>query len=373
MGFTLGRFVQFGPEPRESEMASLANVGTAPRPLRVVQWATGFVGMVGMRAVIRDPRFELVGLHAFSAEKEGRDAGELCGLDPIGVKATRDIETIKQLRPDCVLYMREGYDLDEVCALLECGINIVTTRSEFLNPAFMDADFRTRIEAACRKGGASIHSTGSSPGFITEALPIVLASIQRQFTSLTIDEYADMARGCGPDMLFNLMGYGQPVSEIPKERFAHIGESFSHSLHLIADAIGLPLDSIETSAELAKARNPIRIPTGEIIEAGTFAGERVTVAGIRDGKRLLCFRANWYCSTDIDAEWERRETGWRVVLEGDAPLDVAIRFPVPTEDLVATLPRYTANRPVNAIPYVCAGPPGILTTTDLPQIIARFA
>jgi hypothetical protein len=32
-------------------------------------------------------------------------------------------------------------------------------------------------------------------------------------------------------------------------------------------------------------------------------------------------------------------------------------------------PGYTANRPVNAVPYVCAAAPGIRTTVDLPQII----
>jgi hypothetical protein len=32
-------------------------------------------------------------------------------------------------------------------------------------------------------------------------------------------------------------------------------------------------------------------------------------------------------------------------------------------------PGYTANRAVNAVPYVCAAPPGIRTTVDLPQII----
>ena len=31
-------------------------------------------------------------------------------------------------------------------------------------------------------------------------------------------------------------------------------------------------------------------------------------------------------------------------------------------------PAYTANRPVNAIPYVCAAAPGILATADLPPI-----
>lgn len=342
------------------------------RPLRVVQWATGLVGMAAMRAVIKDRRFQLVGLHAHSPSKIGRDAGEICGLDPIGVAATNQISRIIELQPDCVLYMREGYDVDEMCSLLEAGINIVTTRSEFLNPTVMEPTLQERITAACNSGASSIHSTGSSPGFITEALPIVLASIQREFHSLIIDEYADMIVGCSKEMLFEVLQYGQPVETIHPARAAHIGESFAHSLHMVADAIGLPLDGIETSIELATARQPIRIPSGEVIEAGTFAGERITVAGMKGGKRLLCFRANWYCSTDLIADWEPRETGWRVVLDGDAPLHIDIRFPIEPDKVIATLPNYTANRPVNAIPYVCAAKPGILTTKDLPQVIAQF-
>ncbi|MBW8785160.1 MAG: dihydrodipicolinate reductase [Novosphingobium sp.] len=354
-------------------MTFRGNLPPDGRPLRVAQWATGLVGLASMRAVIADPRFELVALHAHSPAKIGRDAGELCGVAPIGVKATGSLTELLAARPDCVMYMREGYDLDEVCALLEAGCNVVTTRSEFLNPARMEAEFRGRLEDACRRGNSSLHSTGSSPGFITEAMPIVLTSIQRQFRSLVIDEYADMVLGCSREMLFDLLGYGQRVDAMPPERIAHIRESFAHSLELIADAIGLPLDGIETKHEMANALEPIRIPSGEVIETGTFAGERITIAGMRNGKAILTFRANWYCSTEIDAKWERRESGWRVVVDGDAPLDIAIRFPIPTDQIVATLPHYTANRPVNAIPYVCAAAPGIVTTVDMPQIIARFS
>ena len=40
--------------------------------------------------------------------------------------------------------------------------------------------------------------------------------------------------------------------------------------------------------------------------------------------------------------------------------------------MAATSPAYTANRAVNAVPFVCAAPPGIRTTIDLPQILARL-
>jgi 4-hydroxy-tetrahydrodipicolinate reductase len=38
----------------------------------------------------------------------------------------------------------------------------------------------------------------------------------------------------------------------------------------------------------------------------------------------------------------------------------------------AVFPAYTANRAVNAVPFVCAASPGIRTTVDLPQIVASF-
>ena len=66
--------------------------------------------------------------------------------------------------------------------------------------------------------------------------------------------------------------------------------------------------------------------------------------------------------------WELRPTGWRVRIDGDAPFDVALPFPVAVEELGAFTPAYTANRPVNAVPYVCAAAAGILATTDLPPI-----
>ena len=86
--------------------------------------------------------------------------------------------------------------------------------------------------------------------------------------------------------------------------------------------------------------------------------------------------ANWYVSSDVDTtdgqQWEFRQSGWRVVLEGDCPLDIAITFPVAPENYAEMTPGLTAHRPVNAIPYVCEAPPGFQTIVDLPQIIARL-
>ena len=62
---------------------------------RVIQFATGNVGVHALRSLINRSDFELVGLHATSPDKVGRDAAELCGLDePTGIIATNDIEAL---------------------------------------------------------------------------------------------------------------------------------------------------------------------------------------------------------------------------------------------------------------------------------------
>ncbi len=338
---------------------------------RVVQWATGNIGARSLRGVIEHPGLSLAGLYVYSPDKAGQDAGELCGLDPTGIVATTELDDILGIGADCVLYMPRAGDIDEVCRLLASGANMVTTRGEFHHPAGMDPVVRERVESACRTGGTSIHSTGSSPGFITEAVPLVLSSIQRELDHLLIEEFADLSRRNSPELLFDLMGYGKDPAAFDSGRWSHGAQSFGPSLRLMAEAFSLPLDSVEATGEVAVARQATEIAAGRI-EAGTVAAQRMKVAGRRGGRTLLSFEANWYCTTDLDPEWDLGPTGWRLTVAGDAPLNVEMRFAVPLEDMGDYTPGYTANRAVNAVPVVCEAAPGIRTTVDLPQVIATL-
>ena len=336
--------------------------------LRVVQWATGNIGTRALRAVIEHATMTLAGVYVHSAAKAGRDAGELCGLGPIGVIATNDIDQILGLAPDCVLYMPATCDFDQVCRLLSAGANVVTTRGEFHRPASMDLSIRARVEEACARGATSIHSTGSSPGFITEALPLVLASIQCRLERLAIDEFADLSSRDSPGLLFDVMGFGSAPGVFDSRRLSHGKRSFGPSLGLVAEALSLPLDSVEASGEFATASGTVEIAAGTL-EAGSLAAQRMTVSGVRRGRPLLQFRATWYCTTDLDPAWDVRATGWHISVDGDAPVDVDINFPVPAERWAATSPGYTAHRAVNAVPAVCQAAPGIRTTVELPHIL----
>jgi 4-hydroxy-tetrahydrodipicolinate reductase len=93
---------------------------------------------------------------------------------------------------------------------------------------------------------------------------------------------------------------------------------------------------------------------------------------MRNGKPLVSFVASWYCGRDLDPAWELRQTGWRLLVDGDTPLDVSITFPVPAERWAAVSPGLTAHRAVNAIPAACEAAPGIRTTLDLPNVVAQL-
>ncbi len=348
------------------------NAARTTAPIRVVQWATGNIGSRSLRAVLEHPGLELVGAYVTDPAKVGQDAGTLAGTDATtGVRATDDADAVVGLRADVALYMPLRCDFDEVCRLLAAGTDVVTTRGEFHHPASLDPDVRARVEEACTTGGTSIHSTGSSPGFITEALPLVLTSLARRLDHLSIDEYADLSRRDSPALLFDVMGFGKRPDELGTSRSAHLVQAFGPSLRVTAEALGLPLDTVEATGELAVATRDVEIAAGAL-RAGTVAGQRTTVSGLRDGVELIRFRPTWVCTPEIDADWELQATGWRVQVAGDTPLDVRVEFAVPLERMAEYSPGFTAHRAVNAVAAVHAAEPGIRTTADLPQVVAEL-
>ena len=90
-----------------------------------------------------------------------------------------------------------------------------------------------------------------------------------------------------------------------------------------------------------------------------MAGERLTVSGMRDGEPLIQFRATWYCSTLLDADWDLQETvgasGWPATRPSTSAS--ASRFAI--EDYAQFSPGLTAHRPVNSVAAVCAAAPSI--------------
>lgn len=81
---------------------------------------------------------------------------------------------------------------------------------------------------------------------------------------------------------------------------------------------------------------------------------------------------NWYCTTEIDKDWNLRDSGWRLLVEGDTPIEINVTYPVSAEQYSSAMAGLTAYRVVNTVPYVVEAEPGIRTTAELPAIVPRM-
>lgn len=352
---------------------------------RVVQWATGNTGQRALREVIRDPSLELVGVLVYDAAKDGVDAGELCGEGLTGVLATTDRDAALKLDADCCIYMpratgrgqtRAGLTedelVDDVVALLGAGTNIVTTCTDLFARGARLADAnRARVLEACDKGNASVWASGSDPGFITETVPLALLSVQRRIDLIEIEEFGDLSRRPSAHMVMEQMRFGKPLAEFdPDRRKNHLFGEYQPPLGVLAEIAGIEIDEWVAEGGVAAARADLAIVAGAI-RKGTAAAQRIVINGRSGGVDRVRFTQYGFVAMDVDPDWGLQPTGWRIRIHGDAPMDLSMPFPVPLDDLAGYVPAFNANGPVNAIPSVCAAPPGILTTEDLPHFRPR--
>ena len=133
---------------------------------RVIQWATGGVGRAAIEGMLDHPDLEVVGAWVHGESKDGLDLGTLVGRDPIGVRATRDVDTLLAVDADCVLYAPIFADPSVVTRILESGKNVVTPLGWFYPPS----EERNRFDAIARSAGVTLHGTGIHPGGITEQI-----------------------------------------------------------------------------------------------------------------------------------------------------------------------------------------------------------
>src|SRR3974390_207692 len=154
--------------------------------LRVIQWTTGKVGKLSLRAILDDPRLELVGVYAYSADKCGKDAGDLCGRGKCNVLATNDIHALLALKADAVIYTPFEADVSHVIRLLESGSDVISTNL-FLNVGGIQGEVKTKLEEACRRGQSSLYIPGVSPGWIN-AIGVALTAVCRQVQGVFISE-----------------------------------------------------------------------------------------------------------------------------------------------------------------------------------------
>lgn len=343
---------------------------------RVVQWATGSVGKAAIRHFAQSPGFDLVGVLVFGADKVGKDAGEIAGIDPIGVPATDDVEHIVALDADCVFYAPLWPDIDTICRLLRSGKNVVTSTGPYQRTEVTGADF-DRIEQACREGGSSFHGGGIHPGFAGDLLPLTLARIASRVDHIHVHEVVNFKQE--PSKYIDWTGMGRTPEQFRAEPTL-LGSSvphFAQSMAVIAEGLGRTVDKVVVDEiDIATATADIHYvgtPTSDIpgvkgvVKAGTVAGQHHRWTAWSEGAPLITFHAEYTMGDDdIEPAWNFGESHYRLVLEGDPPAELILRAGNGPDGHPAYLGyTWTAMAAVNAIPAVCAAAPGPVGHFDL--------
>ena len=348
--------------------------------IRVVQWSTGGVGAIAVRALTDRPDLDLAGVWVHSPDKDGRDAGELAGLDPIGLAASSDRDALLALAPDCVCYTASGESrpkecIDDFCSMLERGINVVTTSVPGLvHPAGFDAAHVARLEAACREGGASLYASGVEPGFVGDELALTLLTLSHRVDSVRTQEIFDYAAYPVAFTLFDVFGFGKPpdhrcVMQLPGVQTSAWGPP----VRMVADQMGAQLDEIRETYEKRTTDRRIEIAAGSV-EPGSVAAVRFETIGVVNGRDAIVIEHVNRIAPDVAPDWPTARDGtYRVLVDGDPSFQCELTFGKTAGDATDQGMIATAMRVVNAVPYVCAAPPGIVTSADLPPLVPRTA
>ncbi len=349
---------------------------------RVIQWTTGNVGFHALRAIIRHPDLELVGVFAHSQEKVGRDAGELCNIEErTGIIATDNTEDLLALNADCVCYnaigeTRINQTIEELSRILSSGTNIVSSSLIFLiYPPFADRMLTEPLEEACRKGRASLFTNGVDPGFSGDLMPLTLMSLCERVDSVRVQELFDYGAYNDPEFTGAQFGFGKPLEYRPPLMFpGAVTAGWGGVVRMVADALDVRIEEMRETHDRRVAEETFETKM-MTVKQGTVAAVRFQVEGIVNGRPAIVAEHVNRMRPDIAPDWpmppEGKTSVHRVVVEGAPSLTCDLEMVADDGEHTTGGVIATAMRVINAIPAVCEAPPGMVSTLDLPLVTAR--
>ena len=321
------------------------------RRYRVVQWATGNIGTRALREVIRHPDSSSSGswsttprrrasTRACSAARNrsaswrptiGRRFATRGGLRALHAPHLRHRRRRRAARDRARTSSRRG------ASSSAAGTGSVSERVRLV-------DVRTRALVDLRDGKQPrVHHR--------EPFRSRCCRCSGASSRIEIDEFADMSRRDSPHMLFEQMGFGKPLDSYNPRRAAYLVGEFSpsrshcsprrragRSTNGPAPVRSRPRGERRcwSRASSRPVPSPRSGPSSGRATASRSCGSRPTgTAPPTSSRRGISGRRDGGCACAAT----RRSTS-------------TSRFPVPLEDLGSVTPAYTANRPVNAVPYV---------------------
>ena len=347
---------------------------------RVVVWGTGNVGAPAIRAVVSHAGLELAGVVVSSSEKEGRDAADLAGLsERTGIAATRDSSALLATGTiDAVVYaalMENRFEeaFSEILACLAAGASVVTSGLYPLqHEASAPEPLLDMVRRATKQSGASLMVSGIDPGWNMDIMPLLMSSVSSDITELRTQEVMNYRHYDQPEIVRNTVGLGLPMDTVPPMLTELSLEMvWAPMVRALGDALGHSVDAVTTHVERRALDQDIEIVGMGLFEAGTMGAFRFEVVGHHAGKPLYVVEHVTRIDNRCAPDWpypDHGEGSHRVIITGNPVVTLSCHSEDPYKQGPGAGGNATAAcRLVNAIPFVCTAPAGIVSAIAVPM------
>ena len=235
-------------------------------PIRVLHVGLGPIGLGVVRQVAGRKGLTAVGAVDLDPGKVGRDLGDIAELGrKLRLKVQDDVDAaIRATKPDVAILCTSSSIaklVPQVAAIVKRRVPIVSTTEELAYPDHRRAGGSPGRSTRWRKRRkVAVLGTGVNPGFVMDALPIMLTGVCESVEKVHVDRVQD-AR-------IRRLPFQQKIgSGLTPEAFQarvdagtvrHVG--LTESITMIADALGWTLDRITDDIAPKIAEMPVIEP-----------------------------------------------------------------------------------------------------------------
>lgn len=221
--------------------------------INTVHVGIGPLGQKVLRYAVERGCFNIVGAVDPDTEKAGKDLGQLCGIDPLGVTIRDNLaEAINGQSVDVALVTTVSSIVafeSQVAELANAKLNIVSTCEELFFPWKTNPEVAGRIDKICRQNGVACVGTGVNPGYLMDLLPTVLTGLCQDVEKVEVWRVQDASVRRIPFQ--QKIGAGLTLEEFEVKKKAgtlrHVG--LPESVDFIAERLGWKLDRNTESLE----------------------------------------------------------------------------------------------------------------------------
>jgi 4-hydroxy-tetrahydrodipicolinate reductase len=229
--------------------------------INTVHVGIGPLGQKVLRYAVERGCFNIVGAVDPDPEKAGKDLGQLCGIDPLGVIIQDNLaDAIKGQSVDAALVTTVSSLValeSQVAELANAKLNIVSTCEELFFPWKTNPEVAGRIDEICRQNGVACVGTGVNPGYLMDLLPTVLTGLCQNVRKVEVWRVQDASVRRIPFQ--QKIGAGLTLEEFEVKKKAgtlrHVG--LPESVDFIAERLGWKLDKNTESLEPVIAESQI--------------------------------------------------------------------------------------------------------------------